>query len=101
MPSRSNVYAGVAGYVGRPDQQGKVGVFRRSADGGDWQHVLTQHECHAVCVHPTERDVVLAGTADGVWRSRDRGATFARTRFPDANTQIWSILVDAGNPQRV
>jgi photosystem II stability/assembly factor-like uncharacterized protein len=101
MPSQSNVYAGVAGYVGRPDQQGKVGVFRRSADGGDWEHVLTQHECHAVCVHPAARDVVLAGTADGVWRSRDRGATFTRTRFPDENTQIWSILVDAGNPQRV
>ena len=101
MPTQSNIYAGLAGYIGRPDQQGKVGVFRRSADGGDWEHVLTGHETHVVTVHPAYPDVVLAGTADGVWRSRDRGATFVRTRFPDANRQIWSILVDAGNPQRV
>src|ERR1043166_5988818 len=77
MPARSNIYAGVAGYVGRPDQQGKVGVFRRSAEGGDWEHVLPQHECHAVCVHPTEPDVVLAGTAGGGGRSRAPGAPCA------------------------
>src|SRR5262249_56523179 len=82
------------------DQQGRVGVFRRWADGGDWEHVLTEHETHVVCVHPAHPDVVLAGTADGVWRSRDRGATFARTRFPDERKQIWSFLVDAGNADR-
>jgi photosystem II stability/assembly factor-like uncharacterized protein len=101
MPSHANIYAGLAGYIGRPDQQGKVGVFRRSADGGEWEHVLTEPETHVVCVHPTEPDVVLAGTADGVWRSHDRGATFARARFPDERKQIWSFLVDAGNPQRI
>jgi len=101
MPSQSNIYAGVAGYIGRPDQQGRVGVFRRSADGGDWEHVLTEHETHAVCVHPADPDVVLAGTVDGVWLSRDRGATFERAHFPDARKQIWSFLVDAANPQRI
>ena len=44
---------------------------------------------------------VLAGTADGVWRSEDRGATFARADFPDNGKQIWSFLVDASNPDRV
>ena len=33
MASKSNVYAGVAGYVGRADQKGSVGVFQ--AAGGD------------------------------------------------------------------
>jgi photosystem II stability/assembly factor-like uncharacterized protein len=101
MASRTHIFAGLAGYIGRPDQRGKVGVFRRTADGGDWEHVLTAPETHTVCVHPADPVVVLAGTADGVWRSRDGGATFARARFPDEGKQIWSFLVDAGNPQRI
>jgi len=36
MASKSNVYAGVAGYVGRADQQGTVGVFTRPAETGRW-----------------------------------------------------------------
>jgi len=101
MAAQTNIYAALAGHIGRPDQQGKVGVFRRAADGGDWEHVLGALETHTVCVHPADPGVVLAGTTDGVWRSRDRGATFARTRFPDAGKQIWSFLVDAANPQRI
>ena len=33
------IFAGIAGYVGRPDATGSVGVFRRKASGGDWEHV--------------------------------------------------------------
>jgi len=33
MADPSNIYAGVAGYFGKPDHPGKVGVFRRSAAG--------------------------------------------------------------------
>jgi photosystem II stability/assembly factor-like uncharacterized protein len=101
MASQTTIYAALAGYIGRPDQQGKVGVFRRAADGGDWEHVLARPETHTVCVHPVDPAVVLAGTADGVWRSRDGGATFARARFPDEGKQIWSFLVDGANPQRI
>ncbi|HLH87001.1 MAG TPA: hypothetical protein VKX28_00980 [Xanthobacteraceae bacterium] len=101
MASQTNIYAALAGYIGRPDHQGKAGVFRRAAEGGDWEHVLGALEAHTVCVHPSDPAVVLAGTTDGVWRSHDRGATFARTRFPDAGKQIWSLLVDATNPQRI
>ena len=34
MASKSNVYAGVAGNVGRADQKGTVGVFTRPAETG-------------------------------------------------------------------
>ena len=44
-------------------------------------------------VHPTDPNVVFAGTKDGVYRSTDTGKTFQRTNFPDAR-QIWSFLVD-------
>jgi photosystem II stability/assembly factor-like uncharacterized protein len=101
MATQTNVYAALAGYVGRPDQTGRVGVFRRAAAGGEWQHVLGDHEAFTVVVHPRNPEVVFAGTADGVWRSADRGATFARADFPDKGKQIWSFLVDASDPDRI
>jgi photosystem II stability/assembly factor-like uncharacterized protein len=101
MTAQSHVYAGVAGYVGRPDAKGDVGVFRRPADGGPWRHVLPDLETFTVAVHPTDANVVLAGTADGVWRSTDRGETFARATFPDARKQVWSFLVDSRNADRI
>ncbi len=100
MAAQSSLYAGVAGYVGRPHEKGAVGVFRRPP-GGDWQNVLPNLETHAVLVHPADPAMVLAGTVDGVWRSTDRGASFERTRFPDAGKQIWSFLVDSRNGRRI
>ena len=94
MTAQSHIFAGVAGYVGRPEAQGDVGVFRRAAEGGEWRHVLPDLETFTVAVHPTDPAIVLAGTADGVWRSTNRGETFARTTFPDTAKQIWSFLVE-------
>jgi len=101
MTTQTNIYAAVAGYVGRPEATGRVGVFCRSANGGEWQHALADLEAFTVVVHPRRPDVVFAGTADGVWRSTDRGATFARAEFPDRGKQIWSFLVDASDPDRI
>src|SRR5215475_10797184 len=101
MEPSTNLFAALAGYVGRPDQTGRVGVFRRDAVGGAWRHVLPDLEAYTVVVHPRQPALVLAGTADGVWRSEDHGATFARTDFPDHGKQIWSFLVDASNPDRI
>src|SRR3954453_7284338 len=98
--TQSNLYAGVAGYVGRAGQQGLVGVFSRQAGSDEWRHVVQDHESHAVHVHPTDPNVVFAGTGDGVYRSTDRGKSFQRTNFPD-KVQIWSFLVDASDPKLV
>lgn len=97
MASKSNVYAGVAGYVGRAEQKGLVGVFRRQAEAAEWEHVLADRETYTVSVHPTDPNVVFAGTSDGVYRSTDRGRTFQRANFPDAGVQVWSFLVDAAD----
>ena len=101
MAAPSNIYAGVAGYVGRPEATGAVGVFRRAAAGGDWHHVLGSAECYTITVHPGDTDIVLAGTSDGVWRSTDHGASFQRTNFPDAGRQIWSFLVATEDPDLI
>lgn len=101
MADQSHVYVGVAGYFGKPDHPGKVGVFRRAASGGDWQHVLGTVEAYTVFVHPKDPETVFAGTNDGVWRSTDRGATFRHTGFPDAKKQVWCFMVDSRDPKRI
>ncbi|MGE0766159.1 MAG: WD40/YVTN/BNR-like repeat-containing protein [Hyphomicrobiaceae bacterium] len=100
MTSQSYAFAGIAGYVGKPDAPGKVGIFRRPANGGEWTHVLPDVETYVVMVHPTKSDVVLAGTAKGVLISKDHGASFKPATFPDP-IQIWSFLVDKRNPSRI
>jgi photosystem II stability/assembly factor-like uncharacterized protein len=100
MATQSFVFAGVAGYVGRPDEVGKVGIFRKPSEGGEWSNVLPDLETYTVVVHPTKTDVVLAGTIDGVWISTDHGASFKRAKFPD-KIQIWSFLVDRRDGNRI
>ena len=74
MASQPNVYASVAGTVGRSDKdQGAVGVFRRDAESGTWEHVIRDTASNVVFVHPTDPNIVFAGTHDGVYRSTDRG----------------------------
>jgi photosystem II stability/assembly factor-like uncharacterized protein len=99
--SQSYIYAGVAGYVGRPDAIGKVGVFRRTAAGGEWSNVLPDVETFTVNVHPSDASTILAGTKDGVYISTDAGASFKRANFPDKGMQIWSFQVDSRNPNRI
>ena len=101
MADGSNIYVGVAGYFGKPDQTGKVGVFRRAASGGDWKHVLGSVEAYTVFVHPNDPTTILAGTSDGVWRSTDAGSSFQRADFPDSKKQVWCFMVDASDSQRV
>jgi len=90
--AQSYVYAGVGGYYASEDRGGLAGVFRGS--DGHWTHALSEREAFTVCVHPRDPNLVFAGTADGVYRSTDRGQTFRRADFPDRGVQIWSFLPD-------
>ena len=101
MDTQSNVYVGVAGYFGKPDHPGKVGLFRRATRGGDWEHVLSGLQVFTVYVHPKDPQIIFAGTSDGVWRSTDRGASFRRTDFPDLKREVWSFLADSRDPKRI
>ena len=95
----SHVFAGVGGYYASK-QSGLAGVFRRdAADGSDWKHALSEIEAFTVFVHPRDPNLVFAGTADGVYRSTDRGQNFRRADFPDRGVQVWSFLQDDVNPK--
>ena len=101
MADQTNIYVGVAGYFGKPDHPGRVGIFRRAGIGGDWRHVLGTVQAFTVFIHPGDPATVLAGTNDGIWRSTDAGASFRRTDFPDTRTEVWSFLVDSREPKRI
>src|SRR5258708_34299071 len=100
MDTQSNVYVGVAGYFGKPDHPGKVGLFRRATYGGDWQHVLSGLQVFTVYVHPKDPQTIFAGTSDGVWRSTGRGASLPRPDFPALKRQGWSFLRASAYPKR-
>lgn len=101
MADTSNIYVGVAGYFGKPDHPGRVGVFQRAARDGQWKHVLGNVQAFTVFVHPGDSRKVFAGTSDGVWLSADAGASFKRAGFPDANREVWSFLVDSRDPSKM
>ena len=67
----THLFVGLAGYVGRPEEKGAVGVFRKSITEGTWQHVLDFRDAHVVYVHPNSANYIFAGTDDGIWRSTD------------------------------
>ena len=80
--AKSNFYAGVAGYVGRADQVGKVGVFSRAAGAESWTQPVSEHETYAVHVHPTVSELLptLLGMLEPTptARTRSRSATWCR-----------------------
>src|SRR5579864_4242558 len=98
--AQSHVYAGVGGYYGGNEGH-LAGVFRRDAQGTEWQQVLTEPEAYTVFAHPQDPNLVFAGTTDGVYRSTDRGATFQRANFPGSGVTIWSFLADPADPKRM
>ena len=65
----THLFVGLAGYIGRPEEEGAVGVFRKSITEGTWQHVLDCNDAHVVYVHPNSANYIFAGTDDGIWRS--------------------------------
>jgi photosystem II stability/assembly factor-like uncharacterized protein len=75
---------------------GLGGVFRRPA-GGEWQHVLTAADTHALTPHPSRLGTVFAGTKNGPYVSTDGGAHWEPADFP-AGAQVWSLLVDPHDP---
>lgn len=91
-------------YVGAAQAGSKTrgGLFRRRTDGGDWQQLTSgipeDARVQAVTVHPTDADVIYAGTHGGPYRSLDGGNSWDRLPFPDGR-QVWSILVHPQDPR--
>ncbi|HEY2945731.1 MAG TPA: sialidase [Vicinamibacteria bacterium] len=106
----SVVWAGTGeAWVIRPSDVMGDGIYRSDDAGKTWVHKgLTETgRIGRVIVHPTNPDVVYAcalGRATGpqpergVYRTKDRGATWQRVLFVDEDTGCSGLAMDARNP---
>src|SRR5580658_6972306 len=91
-----------------------VGAWKDTDDGGLWiSHDAgrTWHETalfkgqpiYALTQAPSDPRILVAGTLEGVFRSRDGGATWAEISPPGSHEihEIESLAVDPGNPDTV
>ncbi len=78
------------------------GLFRRNADGGDWQELTSGLPqgigVRAITVDPSDSNLIYAGTHDGPYRSLDGGDSWQRLPFPEG-PQVWSIAVHPQEPR--
>jgi photosystem II stability/assembly factor-like uncharacterized protein len=91
----TRILAGAGHYVMANGVKCRGGLFRTTSDDGEWRAVTTglpdRVEARAFAVHPTEHDVVYAGTQDGPYRSSDGGDTWERLGFPERDAVVWSL----------
>ena len=75
----------------------------RSKDGGEsWQRasggLFIESDIRAIAVRPDNAAVLFAGTEAGLYRSTDRGDSWARLDSPLNGLQIWALAIDGENP---
>jgi len=101
QPTR--IFAGGAYFQLKNGTRYSGGLFRTTPDNGKWELLskgLPENvESRIVVFHPTERDVVYAGTQDGVYRSLNAGDSWARLGFPVKGAIVWSLAFHPKNPK--
>ncbi|HWQ54986.1 MAG TPA: hypothetical protein VN442_14970 [Bryobacteraceae bacterium] len=87
-------------YAGTESNNPRLAGVHKSEDGGaTWKLLpgLTGKAIWALAVSPANPDIIAAGAADGVFLSRDAGASWARIS-PEANTDLRPVVSLAFHP---
>src|SRR2546430_2157634 len=97
----SHVYVGTAARV-----PGAVsGIFRQTVGSDQWERLSKglpeRMDVQAITIHPTDSNLIFAGSQDGPYRSRDGGASWEKLPFPDEGLEVWSILIHPRDPRTV
>jgi photosystem II stability/assembly factor-like uncharacterized protein len=94
------VYAGVAG---EGEYIGAGGLYRFSADDGEWQSITkglpANPQVRALLVHPENPAVIYAGTQQGPYRSDDRGEHWEALEAPGETLNVWSLAFHPRHPE--
>lgn len=101
MPVQGYVYVGATKWRGGT----LSGVFRMAIGDNRWEQCNTGFpevvHVQAVVVHPRNPEILIAGTNDGPYRSRNRGETWERLPIGERDRQIWSVQFDPNKPSRI
>jgi hypothetical protein len=89
----SHVYVGTAARI----PGAASGIFRQTVGSDRWEHLdkglPERMDVQAITIHPTDSNLIYAGSQNGPYRSRDGGASWEKLPFPDENLEVWSILI--------
>ena len=93
--SEATVYVGTVG----------EGLWRSSDGGATWQRKNTgmyiENEVRALAVHPSDPNLLYAGTDQGCYRSTDGGNHWHRLDCEMNDLVIWALLVMPDDPDTV
>src|SRR3989441_11980995 len=95
----SHVYVGTAARI--PGALG--GIFRQTVGSDQWEPLRKglpeRMDVQAITIHPTDRNLIYAGSQNGPYRSRDGGESWEKLPFPDDGLEVWSILMHPRDPR--
>ena len=95
----SHVYVGAAARM----RGALSGIFRQSAGSDHWELLRKglpeRMDVQTITIHPTDANVIFAGSQNGPYRSRDRGDSWEKLPFPDPGLEVWSILIHPRDPR--
>ena len=87
-------------YVGfESENQAMAGVYKTTDAGTTWESLpgITGRSVWALAIWPAQPDVIAAGTNDGVFLSRNSGASWRRIS-PDSNHELRLVVSLAFHP---
>ena len=95
----SHVYVGTAARI----PGAASGIFRQTVGSDRWERLdkglPERMDVQAITIHPTDSNLIYAGSQNGPYRSRDGGASWEKLPFPDENLEVWSILIHPRDPR--
>jgi photosystem II stability/assembly factor-like uncharacterized protein len=99
----TRIFAGAGHWKSKEGEQFRGGLFRRSTDDEDWESITEglppDVEARAFLVHPSDADVIYAGTQDGPYRSIDGGGRWERLGFAERGAVVWSMAFHPTRPE--
>ncbi|MSQ52641.1 MAG: hypothetical protein EXR28_12210 [Betaproteobacteria bacterium] len=99
----TRIFAGAGYTTTRTGEKLRGGLFRCVAGDEHWTTpsagLPVNVEARAFAFHPTEADVIYAGTQDGPYRSLDGGEHWERLGFPERGAVIWSLVFHPTRPE--
>ncbi len=97
----SYVYVGMGGETA-PGRPVDTGLYRLGEGSESWAF-LTEGlpeapAIRALTVHPSQPNIIYAGTQNGPYRSDDHGDSWEKVNVPDRGQPVWSFLFHPHDP---